>query len=78
MGTVTDIGFEYVSNKVVDFISSKSPNNYSTYANKVRQKQPEASRTTIQANMQNSIKKSVAITNIAVSSVEILRACMPF
>ena len=61
MGTIVDAGVERVSDSITNFIASKSPQNYSSYAHEVRQSKPN--RTQVQ--IYNSMRRSIRFNKVA-------------
>ena len=61
LGTVLDAGFEKASDKAIDFISSKMPKNYSSFAHTARQSKPNLTREQIYRSMQRSIRVNRAV-----------------
>ncbi len=53
MGTVIDFGFGKISGKLDDFVQSKRPPNYSTYAGQQYKKYPGITRTEIENKLNN-------------------------
>ena len=60
-GTIADTVFEKASNSITDFITSKSPQNYSSYAHEVRQSRP----TRTQVQIYNSMRRSIRFNKVA-------------
>jgi RHS repeat-associated protein len=77
-GIVGDIGFEKISNVVTNYISSKGPQNYSSYAHVARKSNPKLTRNQIHSRMQRSIKINRAISASACFAIDSLRASMPY
>lgn len=78
LGTVLDVGFEKVSDKVADFISSKMPQNYSSYAHTARQSNPNLTREQIYRNMQRSIRFNRVATKAVSIGFDIVRSTLPY
>lgn len=77
VGTVLDVGFETVSNKTVNFISSKQPRNYSSFAHKARQSNANLTREQIYHSMQRSIRFNRFISKSAAFGFGIAREQFP-
>ena len=78
LGTIIDTGFEMVSNKVGDFIKSKMPQNYSSYANAARKSNPNLTREQIYGNMQRSIKVNRFATKASSIGFDFVRSFLPY
>ena len=78
LGTVLDSGFEKISNKAVDFISSKMPQNYSSYAHTARQSNPNLTRNQIYLSMQRSIRLIRAASKAISVGLDIVRMTFPY
>ena len=78
IGTVLDAGFEKVSDKVVDFISSKTPQNYSSYAHSARQSKPNLTYEQIYRSMQRSIRFNRVASKMVSACFDILRSTLPY
>lgn len=77
-GTVLDAGFEKVSDKAADFISSKMPRNYSSYAHVARQKNPNLTREQIYRSMQRSIRFNRVASKAVSIGLDIVRSIFPY
>ena len=77
VGTVLDVTFEKVSDKVTNFISSKEPTNYSSYANKARSSNPNLTRQQIYKKMGRAIKLNRAISDTFSAGIDIARSILP-
>ena len=78
LGTVLDVGFEKVSDKAADFISSKMPKNYSSYAHTARQSNPNLTREQIYRSMQRSIRCNRFASKAVSIGFEIVRSTLPY
>lgn len=78
LGTILDVGFEKVTDKVVDFISSKEPKNYSSYAHKVCTNKSNMSREQILVRMRRSIRINRALSEVTEVAFGFGRACLPY
>lgn len=78
LGTVLDVGFEKVTDKVVDFIGSKEPINYSSYAHKVCTNKSNMSREQILVSMRRSIRINRALSEVTEVAFGFGRACLPY
>lgn len=67
IGTLLDMGFEKVTDKVTDFIGSKLPQNYSSYAHTLRQSNPDLNR----GQIYQSMRRSIRVNRIASKSISI-------
>ena len=67
MGTIVDAGVERVSDSITNFIASKSPQNYSSYAHEVRQSKPN--RTQVQ--IYNSMRRSIRFNRVAKKTAKV-------
>ena len=66
--TVIDYGTGLISSKVTDYISSKAPKNYSSYANSARKTNPNLTREQIRNSMRHDLK-NIRIANGMLSAV---------
>ena len=57
VGSIIDVGFEKVSNKVRDTMFSKTPHTYSAYAGQARRSNPNLTRQEIYGLMRNTTKQ---------------------
>ena len=78
IGTIIDTGFEIITNKVTDAISSKIPHNYSSYAHSARQKNPSLSYNQIKQNMQRSIRLNRFASDAFGFGMDVFRASLPY
>ena len=78
LGTVLDFGFENMSNKVTDFISSKAPRNYSSYAHTARQSNPSLTRQQIYTSMQRSLRVNRFVSKSVAVAFDMTRAVIPY
>ena len=78
LGTVLDAGFEKVSDKALDFISSKMPQNYSSYAHTVRQSKPNLTREQIYRSMQRSIRFNRVVSKAVSIGFDSVRSALPY
>ena len=77
IGTVLDAGFEKISDKAVDFIQSKAPQSYSSYAHATRQSRPNLTREQIYRSMQRSIRFNRIASKAAALGFDIIRSAIP-
>ena len=77
-GTVLDAGFEKMSDKAIGYISSKMPQNYSSFAHKVRESGKKLTREQIYRNMQRSIRFNRVISKTTSFGFDVLRSCLPY
>ena len=77
-GTILDAGFEKMSDKVTDWIGSKSPKNYSSYAHTARKSKPSLTRQQIYRSMRRSIRFNRVATKTASVAFDVARACLPY
>ena len=70
-GTFLDAGVEKISNSITDFIASKSPQNYSSYAHGARQSNPNRTQNQIYNSMRRSIRFNRVAKKTAKVSVNI-------
>ena len=77
-GTVLDVGFEKLSDTASDIISKKTPQNYSSYAHKARQANPEMSKTQITDSMQRSIRHYRRLSKAIAIGLDVGRTCLPY
>ena len=77
-GTVLDVGFEKISDEAVEYISSKAPKNYSSYAHDVRQTDSSLTVEQVRVLMRRSARANRCIIKIVVGAIEITRVCMPY
>ena len=75
-GTIADTVFEKASNSITDFITSKSPQNYSSYAHEVRQSRPTRTQVQIYNSMRRSIRFNKVAKKAASISVGIVQAAL--
>ena len=75
-GTIADTVFEKASNSITDFITSKSPQNYSSYAHEVRQSRPTRTQVQIYNSMRRSIRFNKVARKAASISVGIVQAAL--
>ncbi len=78
IGTALDVGFEKVSDSVSDFISSKSPKNYSSYAHTARQSNSSLTREQIYRSMQRSIRFNRVVSKASSVGFDIVRSVLPY
>ena len=78
VGTVLDTGFEKASDKVVDYISSQAPKNYSSYAHTARQSNSNLTRAQIYRNMQRSIRMNKIAGKLVAIGIDMVRASLPY
>ena len=71
-GTVADTGIEKVASGVKKYVSSKTPKNYSSYANQKYKKNPNISRQQIQTGAARSIRWGRRIGNALSSGVNFI------
>ncbi len=77
-GTILDTSFERMSDKVTDWIGSKSPKNYSSYAHTARKSKPSLTRQQIYRSMRRSIRFNRVATKTASVAFDVARACLPY
>ena len=65
IGTIMDLAFEKVTDKVVDYIGSKAPKNYSSYAHTARRSNPGLTREQIYKKMRRILKLNAFISDAA-------------
>ena len=75
-GTIADTVFEKASNSITDFITSKSQQNYSSYAHEVRQSRPTRTQVQIYNSMRRSIRFNKVARKAASISVGIVQAAL--
>ena len=75
-GTIADTVFKKASNSITDFITSKSPQNYSSYAHEVRQSRPTRTQVQIYNSMRRSIRFNKVAKKAASISVGIVQAAL--
>ena len=78
VGTVIDIAFEKTSHKVTDYISSKMPRNYSSYAHTARQSNPNLTREQITQKMQRCIRLNRTTSKATSIGFDIVRNLLPY
>ena len=78
VSSAIDFGFEKISNWVVDFIKSKNPTTYSTYAHNVRKSNPNLTRDQIYSKMQRSTKINRFASKTAGWGIDIVRSILPY
>ena len=78
LGTVIDVGFEMASDKVTDFISSKMPQNYSSYAHTAHQSNPNLTYEQITRSMRRSIRFNRAGAKAVTIGIDIIRVMLPY
>jgi len=78
LGTVLDSSFEKISDKVVGAIKSKSPKNYSSYANYARKSNPNMTKEQIYRSMQRSIRFNRVATNAVSYGFDVFRTVLPY
>ena len=76
MGTIVDAGVERVSDSITNFIASKSPQNYSSYAHEVRQSKPNRTQVQIYNSMRRSIRFNKVARKVASISVGIAHSIL--
>lgn len=78
LGTYLDTKFEKFSNKALDFIDSKMPQNYSSYAHTVRQSKPNLTREQIHQSMQRSIRINRIVSKATSIGFDVARSTLPY
>ena len=78
VGTVLDANFEKISDKAVDFIGSKMPKNYSSFAYTARKSNSNLTKEQIYRSMQRSIRFNRATSKAVSISFDIARSCLPY
>lgn len=78
LGTLIDIGSEKISNKITDVMRSKIPINYATYANTLRQKNPNLTREQISLSLQNNIQNINKIIKSISNVINFVRDTLPY
>ena len=76
-GTLLDFGFEKLSDKATDFIGSKMPQNYSSYAHTVRRSNPSLTRNQIYQRMQRSIRFNRVASRAVAFGIDAIRTTLP-
>ena len=76
-GTLLDFGFEKLSDKATDFIGSKMPQNYSSYAHTVRRSNPSLTRNQIYQRMQRSIRFNRFASRAVAFGIDVIRTTLP-
>lgn len=77
-GMVLDAGFEIASNKVVNSISSKAPQNYSSYAHTARRSNQNLTRAQIYRSMYRSIRFNRVVSKTVSIGIDSVRAALPY
>ena len=77
-GTVFDVGFGKVTGKITDFVDSKRPKNYSSYAHDVRLSNPNLTREQISRNMRFAIKFNCALSKTISFASDVGRSLLPY
>ena len=77
-GTYLDTKFEKYADKALDFIGSKMPQNYSSYAHAVRQSNPSLTREQIYRSMQRSIRFNRVASKAVSIGFDIVRSTLPY
>lgn len=71
-GTMVDLAVEKVSDKIVTYIASKSPKNYSSYAQKAYTKSPGINKQKIYTKMRRATRWNQRIQNVVSFVTDVL------
>ena len=78
LGSVIDVGFEKVSGKIDDFMRSKMPQNYSSYACDVRKVNPGITQNQIKSKMRRAINVNRAVYKGISYGLDFSRSFLPY
>ena len=78
LGSVIDVGFEKVSGKIDDFMRSKMPQNYSSYACDVRKVNPGMTQNQIKSKMRRAINVNRAVYKGISYGLDFSRSFLPY
>jgi len=77
-GAYLDTKFERYSDKALDFLGSKMPQNYSSYAHKARKADPNLTRDQIYRSMQRSIRFNRFVSKAVSIGFDSVRSALPY